>query len=65
MLTKHLILSFEKSFYGTHQRATLTGQVAGGFTLKGGFEEIAGTNTYTQSQGTLFCFSRGILIYGV
>ena len=65
VLAQHLILSLKESFNGTHQRATLTGEVTCSLTLKGRLEQIAGTNTDTEGDCLLLGIARSILINGI
>ena len=65
ILAKNIVLSFEKSLYGTHQRAALACKVGGSLTLECGLEEITGTDTDTESDSSLLCLARSILINSV
>ena len=65
MLTEYLVLSLEQAFDSTHQRTTLACEVGCSLTLEGGLEQIAGADANTESDGTLLCFSCGVLIDGI
>ena len=65
MLAQHFILGQQQSLDGTHQRATLTGEVAGCLALEGGLKQVAGSDADAEGDGLLLGLAAGILIDGI
>ena len=61
IFTQHFILSQQQSLNGSHQCTTLTCQVRINFTFESSFKQITRTNTDTQCNHSIPCFTCCIL----
>ena len=62
MFAEHLILCFEQSLDGSHERATLTSEVRCRLALERCLKEVASADADTKGDGFLLCLACSILI---
>ena len=65
MLAQHLVLSGKQALDGSHEGATLAGEVADGLAVECGLEEVSRAYAYAQGEGALQGTPGGIVLHSV